>query len=505
MDIDIALTPDAIQEHIHTEMYAESFTVHSGAAFWLERSGGARQLAMLARPKNPLVKQFAGERETFRNDLILKRCQTNHANAAALRLSLPWLQPRPIGTTTSFGFGDRLGNATPGHTQAMQRVHNASERCRIVPFFAQQSIREMSRTNRTPDTVMSDATWGAFRAGWRGNVGADADHLKTPADIDRCADAGFTFFTIDPSDYVEGAADTASHSRIQEKVDAQPWKTLDSSPADMEARYVGRTVRLQSATGDEEWTVHLRKEAIWRAAAKYGSAIAHVVTMARHLKSKGITHEIEVSVDETEIPTSHAEHIYIVEELQRLGVRWISLAPRYVGRFEKGIDYIGHLETFRSHVAGHAAIAQHFGPYKLGLHSGSDKFSIYPIVNEVTQGVVHIKTAGTSYLEALHVVAHVKPELFRRIADFARRRYPHERATYHVSAELERVPQPEQLQGDQLHTLLDNPDARQVLHVTYGSILEQFGEELLAVLEEHEREYDEGLAGHFVRHLTPLC
>lgn len=505
MNIDSSLTADAIQEYTQTDLYAASFTVHAGVAFWLERNGDARQLAVLARPESPLLKQFAGSEETFHSKLILKRCQTDYGNAAALRSSLPWLQPRPIGTTTSFGFGDRLGNATPGHALALHAVQDASGQCQIASFFAQQSIREMSRTKRTPHAVMSDATWGAFQAGWRENIGADADHLKTPADIDRCAEAGFTFFTIDPSDYVDDAADTAAQTRIQAKVDALPWDTLDSSPADMESRYVSRTVCLQSATRDEEWAVHLNKEAVWRAAAKYGRAIAHVVMMARHLKNKEITHETEVSVDETETPTSHAEHIYIVEELWRLGIRWVSLAPRYVGRFEKGIDYVGDLDSFRSHVAGHAAIARQYGPYKLGLHSGSDKFSIYPIVKQLTQGMVHVKTAGTSYLEALRVIARVEPDLFRRIASFSRQRYTLDRATYHVSAELKRVPQLERLQDDQLHGLLDHQDSRQVFHVTYGSILEQFGEELMDVLEEHERQYGEGLVAHFVRHLTPLC
>jgi hypothetical protein len=62
-------------------------------------------------------------------------------------------------------------------------------------IFAQQSIREMARTRRTPEQVMDDATWGAFQAGWREPVGADADHLKTTDDVDRCCAAGFTFFT----------------------------------------------------------------------------------------------------------------------------------------------------------------------------------------------------------------------------------------------------------------------------------------------------------------------
>src|SRR3954451_13151550 len=99
-----------------------------------------------------------------------------------------------LGLRPSFGFGDRVGLATPGHVEAMRRAGAG-----IAPIFAQQSIREMGRTNRTPERVMSDALTGARSAGWTGQQGADADHLKTPADVDRTAAAGFTFFTIDPS------------------------------------------------------------------------------------------------------------------------------------------------------------------------------------------------------------------------------------------------------------------------------------------------------------------
>jgi hypothetical protein len=99
--------------------------------------------------------------------------------------------------------------------------------------------------------------------------------------------------------------------------------------------------------------------------------------------------ELEFSVDETDNPTSHAEHAYIANELKRLGVEWVSLAPRFVGRFEKGVDYIGDLAVFEEDVNGHAAIARTYGPYKISLHSGSDKFSIYKSAAQATQGLVH--------------------------------------------------------------------------------------------------------------------
>src|SRR3982750_696775 len=95
-----------------------------------------------------------------------------------------------LGLGPSFGFGDRIGLATPGHVEALRRSGAG-----IEPIFPQQSIREMARTGRTPTGVMQDAVRGMQEAGWTGGTGADADHLKTTHDVDVTVDAGFTFFT----------------------------------------------------------------------------------------------------------------------------------------------------------------------------------------------------------------------------------------------------------------------------------------------------------------------
>ena len=226
--------------------------------------------------------------------------------------------------------------------------------------------------------------------------------------------------------------------------------------------------------------------------------------MYRHLAGLTENFELEMSVDETETVTSIEEHFFIVSELKRLGVQWVSLAPRYVGRFEKGVDYIGDLDEFEASFARHAAIARHAGPYKLSLHSGSDKFSIYPIAARQTEGLVHLKTAGTSYLEALRAIAGVNPTLFRDILTLSIERYPVERATYHVSADLDRVPAPDSLSDSELAGLIDQFDARQVLHVCYGTALDNFGPELIETLKENEDLYDAVLKAHFDRHLQPF-
>jgi hypothetical protein len=123
----------------------------------------------------------------------------------------------------------------------------------------------------------------------------------------------------------------------------------------------------------------------------------------------------------------------------------------------------------------------------------------------LTRGRVHLKTAGTSYVEALRVVARLAPALFRDITAFARGRYLQDRQSYHVSANLERMQDVTRLSDQELPALLDDLDTRQVLHVTFGSTLDTYGPTLHALLRQHEQAYAEQLQRHFYRHLAPFA
>jgi hypothetical protein len=467
----------------------------------LAQTSAGERVAVLAPRGAPLFADFEGETSEHAGKTLLLGPKSAR-NAAALRANIPWLNPRPLGLRTSAGLGDRLGLATPGHVRAVRAAGG-----KLAPIFAQQSIREMTRTGRSPQQVLDDATWGIFAEGWREGVGADADHLKVPADIDACAAVGFSFYTIDPGEHVDHRADVLSPDDLRAAIAQLPWNQLEDTLPATTARYADQTFDIEGRL------IRFDAVTLLRAAVKYGKAVAHVAMMYRHLAAKNIPFELEVSVDETETPTTHAEHIYIANELKRLGVRWVSLAPRYVGRFEKGVDYIGDLTAFEDDFAVHAAIARVLGPYKLSLHSGSDKFSVYPAVVRQTRGVVHLKTAGTSYLEALHTIAPLDPAFFRSIYIFARERWETDRASYHVSADLARAPLPQDVQDADLPALLDQFDAREILHVTFGSVLTarqadgrlRFYDRLVQLLREHPEAYASNLEKHFLKHLKPFA
>ncbi len=495
---------EQIKHQLGGTVYESSFVTKDNVVAFLYRDKSGKYLILAYSGGRPeWVNQFSGEECKINIDgnvLNAKRCSTNESNSRALRECFAFTRPQLVGLKKSFGFGDRLGLATPGHILAVRGTD-------VVPILAQQSIREMTRTQRTAQGVMDDACWGVFQAGFDSPFGSDADHLKNEADIDLCAKAGFGLFTIDPGEHVDDEADSESNEKIKDKFTNLPWDELESSAEETIKRYEKEIILGESKLSFGEIQ-------IMRAACKYGRAIAHTYKMYKHLlDSVGEgKFEMEVSVDETASPTSPQEHYYVASELKRLGVKWVSLAPRFIGEFEKGVDYIGDLNEFRKEFALHAEIARQLGPYKISIHSGSDKFSIYPIAAELTDGLIHVKTAGTSYLEALRVLAKLEPALFREILDFARERYPQDRATYHVSADVNKVPAAKELQDHQLAELLNDFHAREVLHVTFGSVLTtqneagelRFKNRLMNALIEHEEAYHQCLREHLGKHVKPF-
>ncbi len=395
----------------------------------------------------------------------------------------------PLNLSPSFGFGDRLGLATPGHIAAVKGS-------KFAPIFAQQSVRENSRTGRSPQQVIDDAQRAVDAAGWDAPWGADADHLKTPEDLPPFVQAGYTFFTVDPGSHVDNAADTDPLNVLQQKATGQNWDELS-------ALYL-------SSNGDHAFGA-FDSETLLRALVKYGKAIEHTAGMYQRLSQLKETFDFEISVDETDSPTTPLEHFFIANELTRRGVHFTSLAPRFIGRFEKGVDYIGDLALLDAEMARHAAVTAHFGTYKLSLHSGSDKFSVYPLVAKHWGERVHVKTAGTSYLEALRTVAQLDPSLLMEIYSFARERYDTDKASYHVSAEVNKAPQPATVTD--WPALLEQFDAREIFHVTFGSVLTdktpagdpRFYTRLMDFLRANGHAYTANIEKHFARHIQPFA
>jgi hypothetical protein len=487
-------------------LYESSVRERDGTAYLLARHGRDRKLIVV--PK--------GEQVPFTHEAVIELssgtafvCPCSPENAQLLREHFAWTAPVPLGRAPAIGCGDRLGLATPGHIRACVALD-------AQPILAQQSIREMERTGRSPQEVMDDVTWAVFQEGYTGGFGADADHLKTPEAIDRCFDTGYTMYTIDPSDHVDNEADHLDPGELERRFEALPWDTLGVTPEAYLAHYTEEPIVLESDAGRLEIT--FTEEELKRAAVKYSGAIANTKTLADHLAARyaadrpDAEYDLEMSVDETDQPTHPREHYFVAAELERLGVEVTSLAPRFVGDFEKGIDFIGDPDAFEEALKKHVIILQACGGYKLSVHSGSDKFTVFPILGRQAGPKVHLKTAGTSYLEALRIPARHAPDFFRGIIRYAFERFEADRKTYHVSTDLSVIPDPGDLDDDELEAAyLDENNGRQLLHITYGSVLTakengewRFKERFFELLDEHEEEHFDALEGHFRHHIESV-
>ena len=463
---------------------------HDGPAFAWDRALGIfGSSGVLKGFEGEAVNLAGGSDEDQGRALI---CPLSHANAAALRRAFPFTAPSPLcDQEVTFGVGDRLGVAGPGHLRVISRY-------RACPILAQQSVRELDLTGRDYEQVLDASTWAVFQEGYERPWGADGDHLKSEEWVRTALDIGFTMITADVSDYIRKEYAAKSDGEVGEA-----YRQLEGSyRRRIEDTYLSMKVDLD--TGE---TIRFSREVLVRTALIYGRAMEHAWRLYRAgVEEKGEgAFDFELSVDETETPTTPEAHVFVALEAKEMGMKIASLAPRFVGEFQKGIDYIGDLKEFERTFATHAALARKFG-YRISVHSGSDKFSAFPAVGKLTRGRFHIKTAGTNWLEAVKVIAVKEPELYRKLHGAALERFGKATSYYHVTTNLNNVPPLSEISDAGLPGLFDNPDSRQLIHITYGELLrdEEIGREFFAALHKHIEEYWEALEAHIGRHLETL-
>ncbi|MEF3304543.1 tagaturonate epimerase family protein [Paenibacillus sp. GYB003] len=474
-------------------VYERSLAEHEGVRLAMVKLDGRK--ALLAEGTGPLADALDGE-PVAGGPANAKLCPLTHANRLALNRFLPYTAPRAFGTNVAtIGLGDRLGIASPGHIETV-RGRN------IRPILAQQSIRELNLTGRDYKEVLDAACYAAFQEGYKDGFGADGDHLKVEADIEMALGLGFTMLTLDCSEHIDNTVEGLSDAEITAKYGQLPSDVR----AHYESRYLNRTFEAAGTVFAFD-AVSLAKNALI-----YAKAIDYMEHVFRtYIRTAGRDIDFEVSIDETLTPTDPASHFLIATELYDRGVTLFSMAPRFCGEFQKGIDYIGDVSRFEDELKIHAAIADHFG-YKLSIHSGSDKFTVFPMIGVHTKGRFHLKTAGTNWLEAMRVVAKTNPDLYRRMHAYAYGHFHVATAYYHVKADLNAIEPLDSVSDAELPNYLNDEDARQMLHITYGVLLQAkdesgrplFRDEFFKTMDENERAYTEALSAHIGKHLELL-
>jgi len=473
-------------------IYPRSITKEKSSFYFLAKVDKKKKLIILNESRE--FDKFQGKTEELAG-FKAKIAPLSSYNAELIREIFPYTAPKSMGRkVSSIGLGDRLGIATPGHIDAVRDRD-------VMPVFAQQSVRELNFTGRSFKDVLDDVTWAVFQEDYKKGFGADADHLKEKSQISEVLELGYTMITLDCTEYIDDSILEMDEEELIYEYSEVPEYLREG----LENHYLDKTFVLNSG-----YELEYNEDNFARIVLTYYKMLDFAREVNHLLKMEDRDIDFEISIDETSTPTTPEAHFFVANELKRNGIFVNSLAPRFIGDFQKGIDYVGKLSKFDEEFKVHAEIAERFG-YRLSIHSGSDKFSVFPIIGEYTKGRVHVKTAGTNWLEAVRIIAENDSSLYRDIHQHALKRFEDASEYYHVNTDLSKVPDLARVSDQELPELLEINEVRQLLHITYGYILQdKAGEEYLFrnrlydFWESHEKEYRAALKTHIGRHLDKL-
>lgn len=415
-------------------------------------------------------------------------------------------EPRMRLSKYSFGVGDRFAHQAKAQLRACMMA--AEKGLEIIPVW-NKSNREHTIVGSKPGSVPAAAQIAVTELGWTKPWHVDADHINV-SNVDGFL-ASSDFFTLDVADYI-----------------GKPAKAEDV------AAFIARHPELlkKIELPGIEKPIEISAETLKVIANKYLFAAQEAGRIYRHIeaakgKGKFIT---EVSMDETDAPQVPAELLVILAALADEGVPAQTVAPKFTGRFNKGVDYVGDPKQFelefRSDVAVIAHAVKAYGlpeELKLSIHSGSDKFSIYAAINRALRDFgagVHVKTAGTTWLEeciglaehggeGLVIAKEIYSEAFAHIDELC--------APYATVIDIDRaeLPDPSEVNGWTSKQYVNalrhdqkcpeyNRSFRQLIHVGY-KVAAKLGDRYLGQLVACEDSISRNVTGNlYDRHIVPI-
>ncbi len=406
----------------------------------------------------------------------------------------------------SIGTGDRFGLQGKAQLAAVEKAHKQSIDLAIV---WNKSHREHSIVNTTQQAVRQEAEQAVNESGWKGQYYVDADHIGL-GNVDLFLESS-DFFTLDVADYIGKKADAKSLAAFRDKY----------------SDLIG-----EIKIPDIDQPLSITEDQLERIANKYLFAISEAGKIFRHIAEKRGNGDFitEVSMDETAEPQTPVEMLFILAAMASENIPAQTIAPKFSGRFNKGVDYIGDIELFRQEFEEDLCIIkfaiERFGlpaNLKLSVHSGSDKFSIYQPIRQLIKkhdAGIHIKTAGTTWLEELIGLAEAGGEglqIAKQVYMSSYDRFDELCTPYAsvIAIERDALPMPEDLQNwtsEQYVNALRHDQScsdydvnlRQLLHVGY-KVAAEMGEIYLDALRQNEDVVAKNVTGNlFDRHIKPL-
>jgi len=406
----------------------------------------------------------------------------------------------------SIGLGDRFAHQAKAQLRA---VMLAGERGVEVTPVWNKSNREHTIIGSKPESVRAAAATAVAELGWNKPWHVDADHIRLET-VD-----GFIphsdFFTIDVADTIGKPANPASVTAF----------------ANRHPELAGTII-----IPNLDRTVETTRGEVERIAGKYLLAVQEAGGIYRHLaEAKGAANFItEVSMDETDSPQTPPELLIILAALADEGIPLQTIAPKFTGRFNKGVDYVGDIQQFEQEFNDDLAVIAFAirqyglpGTLKLSVHSGSDKFSIYAPIHRALKKFnagVHLKTAGTTWLEEVIGLAEAGGDGLAVAKEIYAGAFEQADALcvpYATVVDIKKpaLPLPSVVNGWTSRQFVSalrhdpgcpdfNPSFRQLIHVGF-KIAARMGDRYLDALKEHEAVIARNVTGNlFERHIQPL-
>jgi hypothetical protein len=406
----------------------------------------------------------------------------------------------------TFGVGDRFAHQGPAQLRAFLRAREVG--IDVCPVW-NKSNREHLMIGTKPGEVRTEADAAVALLGWDGKYYVDADHigLKT---VDAFISAS-DFYTVDVADFTGKAADPDAIEGLVKEM----------------RRYAGSL----SIPGIDQ-PLEMSKEDFHSAARKFLLAMQEASRIYRYIATKkgGDNFVTEISIDETDAPQNPLELFLILAMIAREGIPVQTIAPKFTGGFNKGVDYAGDLAQFEKEFAEDLCViafaVREFGvpdSLKLSVHSGSDKFSLYPIINRLIKkhdAGLHIKTAGTTWLEEISGLAESGQEglvIAKEIYSRCFQRFAELTAPYCTVTDIDqsKLPNPNVVAGWRSTEYVGalqharprpgyNPHFRQLLHVGF-KIAAEMGAPFTDALKANEPTISRNVTANlFQNHLLPI-
>jgi tagaturonate epimerase len=409
------------------------------------------------------------------------------------------------GAVFSLGCGDRFGRQ--GEAQLTAYIEAGKRGVEVSPVW-NKSNREHKTVHTEPPSVRQEADAAVGALGWSGTYFVDADHISL-ANVDGFI-AASDFFTLDVA---ENIGESAAQSDVEAFVAAM-------------IRYTGEI----ELPGLQE-KLSVGADEVRKIAEHYLSAVQEAGRIYRHIaERKTGAFAVEVSMDETAAPQTPVEMLFILAMIAQEKIPVDTIAPKFSGRFNKGMDYVGDTAQFEKEFEQDVAVlrfaAEQFGlkrTLRLSVHSGSDKFAIYPAMNRVIKKYgagLHVKTAGTTWLEEVIGLAEAGGDglaVAKKIYAGALNRYDELAAPYATVIDIdpEKLPPIEIVNGWSSERFVNalrheqscpdyNPSFRQLIHVAY-KVAYELGDEYLRALEKHSDIVGRNVTHNLLnRHLIPI-